>query len=121
MNPGDIYWVQFPSSGGHEQAGRRPAIVLQDEEYAGRLPLVIVVPLTGASFANRFAGTLAIEPSENNHLRKTSIALVFQIRAVDRGVVADRIGAITAEQCAELCDLLDKLTGRKSLDIKAKL
>jgi len=112
VNPGDIYWVEFAGGGGHEQAGRRPAIVLQDDTYAGDLPLVIVVPLTGATAATRFAGTLAIEPDENNHLRKTSVALVFQIRAVDRRAIAEQIGAITAEQLAELNTLLDKLTGR---------
>ena len=29
MNVGDVHWVDFPSRGGHEQAGRRPAIVAQ--------------------------------------------------------------------------------------------
>ena len=112
MNSGDIYWVEFPAGSGHEQAGRRPAIVLQDDTYAGGLPTIIIVPLTGATIAARFAGTLTIEPDENNQLRKTSIALVFQIRAVDRRVIAGRIGAITTEQRKSLHDLLDKMIGR---------
>lgn len=31
MKPGDIYWVEIPAANGHEQAGRRPAVVLQSE------------------------------------------------------------------------------------------
>lgn len=78
MKPGDIHWVEFTASGGHEQAGRRPAIVLQDEAYTGQSPLVIVVPLTGATGAVRFPGTLLLQPDAGNHLRKPSVALVFQ-------------------------------------------
>lgn len=113
LNPGDIYWAEFSASGGHEQTGRRPAIILQDDTYAADLPLVIVVPLTGATAA-RFPGTLTIEPDENNHLRKTFIALVFQIRAVDRRVIAGKIGAITPEQQVNLYTLLNQLTGQGS-------
>ena len=29
MNIGDLYWVEFPTRGGHAQAGRRPAIIAQ--------------------------------------------------------------------------------------------
>ncbi len=112
MNPGEIYWVEFPVSAGHEQSGRRPAILLQEDTYAGELPLSIVVPLTGATVAARFAGTLTIEPDANNGLHKSSVALVFQIRAVDRRAIAGRIGAITVEQREAIYDLLDKLIGR---------
>ncbi len=112
MNPGDIFRVEFAASGGHEQAGRRPAIILQSDAYAANSPLVIVVPLTGATAATRFAGTLTIEPDDTNHLRRTSVALVFQIRAVDRSVIAGRIGAITDSQRATLYAELNQLTGQ---------
>lgn len=112
MIPGDIYWVEFATGAGHEQAGRRPAILLQDDSYAADVPLVVVVPLTGATAATRFAGTLLIEPDESNRLRKPSVALIFQIRAVDRRAIAESIGAITAAQLTEIYALLDRLTGQ---------
>jgi len=34
MKVGDIHWVELPNVGGREQAGRRPAIILQDDGYA---------------------------------------------------------------------------------------
>ena len=46
MSVGDIDWVDLPSANGHEQRGRRPAVVLQDDDYGGDLPVVLVVPLT---------------------------------------------------------------------------
>jgi len=33
MRVGDIHWVELPNVGGREQAGRRPAIILQDDDY----------------------------------------------------------------------------------------
>ncbi len=46
MNVGDIHWVDFPQANGREQQGRRPAIVLQDDGYAGSLPTTLVIPLS---------------------------------------------------------------------------
>jgi mRNA-degrading endonuclease toxin of MazEF toxin-antitoxin module len=32
MTIGEIHWVKLPDSGGREQAGRRPAIVIQNDD-----------------------------------------------------------------------------------------
>jgi mRNA interferase MazF len=84
MTIGDIHWVQLPAANGHEQGGRRPAVILQNDAYAGRLPVVLVVPLTTARAAMRFAGTTLIRPTAENGLQQASVALVFQLRAIDR-------------------------------------
>ena len=42
---GDIVWVSFPAQSGTEQAGRRPAPVVQEEGIAS-IPTVLVVPIT---------------------------------------------------------------------------
>jgi mRNA-degrading endonuclease toxin of MazEF toxin-antitoxin module len=34
MTVGDIHWVQLPAANGHEQRGRRPAVIFQDDAYA---------------------------------------------------------------------------------------
>ena len=112
MKPGDIHWVELPSTSGREQSGRRPAIILQDESYAAGNPLVTVCPITSAIAAARFAGTLVLEPDDTNHLSQTSVALVFQIRAVDRRIVHERIGEVTPDHLTELYTLLDRLIGR---------
>ena len=53
MSPGDIHWVELPPTGGHEQTGRRPAIVLQDDDFAGGLPLGAVLLTDEAARAIR--------------------------------------------------------------------
>jgi mRNA interferase MazF len=43
---GDVIRLDFDPQTGHEQAGRRPAIVLSPEEYNRVVGLVIVCPIT---------------------------------------------------------------------------
>ncbi len=44
---GDIWWVNFDPIEGHEQAGRRPALVLSADTFnRGPQRLVVVAPMT---------------------------------------------------------------------------
>ena len=43
---GDIIWLTFTPQAGHEQAGRRPALVLSPEIYNGKVGLAILCPIT---------------------------------------------------------------------------
>ncbi|MBC8233692.1 type II toxin-antitoxin system PemK/MazF family toxin [bacterium] len=112
MNIGDIHWIQLPATGGREQTGHRPAVIVQDETYAGNLPLVLIIPLTTATAALRFAGTLMINPTVSNGLKQASVALVFQLRAVDRSRIKDKIGTVSDEVMSKIFATLDRLMGR---------
>jgi mRNA interferase MazF len=43
---GDVVWMTFNPQSGHEQAGRRPAVVLSPESYNGKVGLAILCPIT---------------------------------------------------------------------------
>jgi mRNA interferase MazF len=43
---GDIVWLTFTPQAGHEQAGRRPALVLSPGAYNGKVGLAIFCPVT---------------------------------------------------------------------------
>jgi mRNA interferase MazF len=43
---GDYVWLDFNPQSGHEQQGRRPALVLSPKEYNGKVGLGIFCPLT---------------------------------------------------------------------------
>ncbi len=43
---GDIVWITFNPQAGHEQAGRRPAVVLSPAAYNGKVGLAILCPIT---------------------------------------------------------------------------
>lgn len=43
---GDIVWITFNPQAGHEQAGRRPALVLSPKAYNGKVGLALLCPIT---------------------------------------------------------------------------
>jgi len=43
---GDAIWLDFNPQTGHEQAGRRPALVLSPQAYNGKVGLAILCPIT---------------------------------------------------------------------------
>jgi mRNA interferase MazF len=112
MTPGDVYWVDLPRANGHEQSGRRPAVVLQDDTFANASPMVVAVPMTTAMAAQRFPATVVLQPTAENGLGKPSVVLVFQLRATDRRRFIERIGSVGPEALAAIYAALDQLTGR---------
>src|SRR5262249_23333048 len=77
--------------GGHEQRGKRPAVIWQDTDTF-QLPTVLIIPLTGSLAAARFPGTLEIQPSDQNGLSSPSIAMVFQLGACDTSRLGSQLG-----------------------------
>ena len=112
MTLGDVHWVEFAPKGGHAQAGRRPAIIVQNEKDSARIPTVLVIPLTSQLDALRFSGTVLIEADSKNALRRASVALVFQLTAIDQRYFSNRIGNISQTVLDEIFSALDELTGR---------
>ena len=43
---GDLVWLQFDPPTGHEQAGKRPALVISPSAYNGRVGLALLCPVT---------------------------------------------------------------------------
>jgi mRNA interferase MazF len=43
---GDAVWITLNPQAGHEQAGRRPAVVLSPVAYNGKVGLAILCPIT---------------------------------------------------------------------------
>ena len=44
---GDIVWINFNPQAGHEQAGRRPALILSPRDYNVKVGLAVLCPITG--------------------------------------------------------------------------
>jgi mRNA interferase MazF len=92
---GDIVFVDLPTPAGpqgREQIGHRPAIICSNDTTNPQEPTIIVIPLTSQLSAGRFNFTFRIEPSGINGLSQPSIALVFQIRAIDRTRITNHLG-----------------------------
>jgi mRNA interferase MazF len=44
---GDLIWIEFSPQAGHEQSGKRPALVISPHRYNQKSGLCLLVPVTG--------------------------------------------------------------------------
>jgi mRNA-degrading endonuclease toxin of MazEF toxin-antitoxin module len=69
-------------------------------------------PLTSQLDALRFPGTVLVEADSQNGLRRASVALVFQLTALDQRYLKDPLGKITTKVMNEIWMAFDELVGR---------
>lgn len=110
MEAGDIYLVEIPLSNRHEQAGLRPAIIVQ-ALGVNEVPTILIVPLTSKMKAADFPFTFIIKPDHINNLDVASVALVFQLRAIDKRRLKNKIGKIEQAKLELLKQNLKEIMG----------
>lgn len=74
---GDLIWLEFNPQAGHEQAGRRPAVVLSPRVYNEKAGLAVVAPVTNKKKGYPF------EVDIPDGLPVSGVVLSDQIRSVD--------------------------------------
>ncbi|MCU0533764.1 MAG: type II toxin-antitoxin system PemK/MazF family toxin [Hydrococcus sp. Prado102] len=103
-----------------EEKGTRPAIAVQTDTIIS--PMLMVVPITSSLAALRFPFAVKIEPSTANGLNLVSIAMVFQLRAIDPKRIVRKIGELEPEYLsqidAEIWQMLKPPDREKSEDEK---
>jgi mRNA interferase MazF len=88
---GDVVWLQFDPQAGHEQAGKRPALVLSPSTYNGRVGLALLCPITSQRKGYPFEVAL---PSGT---RVQGVVLADQIKSLDwRFRHAERVESVPA-------------------------
>jgi mRNA interferase MazF len=105
---GDIVWLQFTPQAGHEQAGRRPAVVLSPKAYNVKAGLMVCVPITsqikGYPFEVVLRGRGAL-----------GAALADQVKSLDwRARNAARKGRAGGDEVNEIRAKIAALIGLKS-------
>ena len=104
---GDIVWLTFTPQAGHEQAGRRPALVLSPRSYNEKTSLALFCPITsrvkGYPFEVVLPGTGPI----------TGVVLADQIKSLDWRARRIRFASqvpsrVLGEVLAKLAVLLDQ-------------
>ena len=102
MKRGEIWLTEIPSSGGHEQYGFRPVIIIQTT----KTNVITIIPLTTNEKSGRFPFTLEIIPSKKNNLIKKSMALVFQLRGIDKNKLKRKIGELNENENSKILELI---------------
>jgi len=73
---GDVVWIDMQPQAGHEQSGRRPAIVLSPKTYNGKVGLALLCPITNLIKGYPFE---VVIPSG---LKITGVVLSDQVKAL---------------------------------------
>jgi mRNA interferase MazF len=102
MNPGrgEVWMVECDPIRGHEQGGRRPAVVVSVEMFnSGPAELVIVMPMT--SKAKGVRSHVRVEPPEGG-VTVVSYVKCEDIRSVAKGRLSRVCGRIGEKTMAEV-------------------
>ena len=74
---GDVVWINMHPQAGHEQAGRRPAVVLSPRPYNAKVGLALFCPVTNQVKGYPFE--VIIPPG----LEVTGVILSDQVKSLD--------------------------------------
>ncbi len=101
---GDAVWITFTPQAGHEQAGRRPAVVLSPSAYNRKVGLALLCPITNQIKGYPFE--VRIPPN----LPLTGVVLSDQVKNLDwRARNAELICPLPDETVTEVLNKLSKL------------
>jgi mRNA interferase MazF len=99
---GDFIAVSFDPQSGHEQRGRRPALVVSNTLFNKHTGLAIVCPLTNTDRSFPFHVAVANDPNV------TGFVMVEQVKSIDfRARKAERIGKASDSVLEEVLSILD--------------
>jgi len=101
---GDFVWITLNPQAGHEQAGRRPALVISPAAYNGKVGLALLCPITnqvrGYPFEVRIPQALAV----------TGVVLADQVKSLEwRARNVELIGTLPEATVAEVLRKLGTL------------
>lgn len=100
INREDIYLANLNPYKGSEQGGKRPVIIIQNNVGNHYSPTVIVTAVTSRFFKKRALPTHV--PLDNEELEKNSLALLEQIRTIDKSRLIRKIGRVPEEKMKEI-------------------
>ena len=100
---GDVVWLDFNPVRGHEQSGRRPALIISSKKYNAKSGLALACPITSQVKGYPFEVGLKTKIVQG-------VILADQIRGIDwsrRG--AEKLGTASEAAIAEAQNYVKKL------------
>ncbi len=99
---GDIYWVRFGRAEDSGPAGKRPAVVIQNDLLnKSNIQTTVVALLTSNLKLAEVPGNLRLRKGTAD-LPKTSVVVVSQIATVDKNRLLGKIGSISRKKMKEI-------------------
>ncbi len=112
ISQGDLCWASLEDPVGSGPGLRRPVVIVQGDSFnASRISTAVVVPLTSNPRLLAAPGNVALAASTTG-LPKDSVANVSQIVAIDREILTERVGRISATDLDRIMAGIDLVLGR---------
>lgn len=96
MKRGEIWLTDFGAPSGPEQAGSRPAIILQSDDLTSIYTTVVVIPLT-TNMKRLSLPTTVLIPQGEAGLTKDSVALCHQIQVPGKARMVSHLGELSKD------------------------
>ncbi|UQZ85506.1 mRNA interferase MazF [Paenibacillus konkukensis] len=101
---GDLVWLQFNQQAGHEQAGKRPALIISSASYNGKVGLSLLCPVTSKQKGYPFEVVIP------QNLPIEGVILADQVKSLDwQSRQAAFICKVSQETLSEVVAKLDLL------------
>lgn len=101
---GDIVWLTLDPTQGHEQAGRRPALVLTPKQYNAKTNLAVCCPVTNRS--KNYPFEIPLDAASG----VTGVVLVDQVKSLDwverRADLMGSVGDVTLDAVRQMLKTL---------------
>lgn len=97
MRRGEVVEARLDPVEGSEQAGVRPVVVVSRDAINAASPVVVVVPVTSLRRGRRTYPSQVVLAAGEGGLDVESLALGEQVRAISKGRLGDRRGALPPE------------------------
>ena len=106
---GEIYWAELDPVKGHEQAGRRPVLILSEDVFNKHSGTVIAAALSSNPPTAGFPLTLELS---SRGLPKKSWVKISQIRTLSILRLGKKVGQATPDEIETVLQGLDEILGR---------
>ena len=113
VHRGEVFYADLSPVVGSEQGGVRPVLIVQNEIGNRHSPTVIAAAITSRLDKARLPTHINIR-AEDTGLAKDSVVLLEQIRTLDKHLLRERGGQITAEDQRRVDQALDVSLGLSS-------
>jgi mRNA interferase MazF len=105
---GDVIWAELDPAQGHEQAGRRPVLILSQDVFNERSGTVIACALTSQEPRAGFPLTMELAGAT---LPKRSWVKISQIRTLSVNRLGKKLGSVSSEELTQVIDGLNEIVG----------
>ena len=109
---GEIWWADLETPAGSAPGFRRPVVIVQGDAFnRSRIATVVCVPLTSNLRWADAPGNVLLSV-QTTGLPRDSVANVSQIVTIDRSLLTERVGKLTARELELVLAGIDVVLGR---------